>query len=100
MVFGFLVIPVVSSLLYLSTIIRNKRLEKSKLLAVMSGMSYQFFLAQLFLWNLTAKILNVFRVDGNMERIFTSFLLCVLLSFTVWRFYDKPIREMLKKRLL
>lgn len=98
-VFGYLPIPVVCMVLYVSTIVRWQRLENSKVLSALSGMSYQFFLAQLFLWSLTAKTLTIIHMDGNIARIVMSFILCTFISFVTWRFYDKPVRKVLKKRL-
>ncbi len=86
--------------LFLSAVIRSEWLEKNKLLSIFSGMSYQFFLAQLFLWTLSAKVIGLLGIEGNLIKLIVSFLLCVILSFVVWKYYDKPIRKVLSKRFL
>lgn len=98
-VFGYFVIPVVLVILYVSTVVNWPFMENNKVLSILSGMSYQFFLAQLFLWNLTASVLAIIHLDGNIAKIVTSFILCMLMAFVTWRFYDRPVRKMLRKRM-
>ena len=101
MVFGYLVIPGVLFFLLAASHLRLVKLENSKILSALSGMSYQFFLTQLFLWNLTSWLIGVLHInDGNVQRIGLSFILCALISFVVWRFYDRPVRKALARRLL
>ncbi len=99
MVFGYLPIPAIMLALWLASYLRCGMLEKSRLLSVLSGMSYQFFLMQLFLWKLTTGVLSLIRLSGNAAKITVSLILCTAISFLVWRFYDKPVRGFLNKRL-
>ena len=100
-VFQYLVIPVILLLLVASVYLRCESLENSSILSMVSGMTYQFFLMQLFLWNLTAWVFEVFRMAGsNTERICVSLILCTVVSLLIWKFYDKPVKNLLKKRLL
>ena len=64
-----------------------------KLLAAFSGIAYQFFLAQLFLWRLSSYVLSLLSLRGNIEKISISFILCTAISFLVQKFYDKPCRK-------
>ena len=80
--------------------LRCYRLENSKLLIALSGMSYQFFLVQLFLWKMTAYILGIMGLTGNKAKIILSFLLCTGVSFMIWKFYDKPVRRILIRKML
>ena len=95
MVFGYSVNPVVLCILWLSMQTRSDRLENSKILSAISGMTYQFFLVQLFLWELSSWVLAQLERSGNIEKIGISFALCTLISYIVWRFYDKPIKKAL-----
>lgn len=95
MVFGYSVNPVVLCILWLSMQARSDRLENSKILSAISGMTYQFFLVQLFLWELSSWVLAQLERSGNIEKIGISFALCTLISYIVWRFYDKPIKKAL-----
>lgn len=100
LIFGYFVVPIILMVLYISNIIRSTYLENNRILSMLSGMSYQFFLAQLFLWNLTSKILTILHMNGNIIKIVISFILCLFISFVTWKFYDKPVRKVLNKKLL
>lgn len=99
-VYGYLVIPAVFLILLISSLVRSRLLENSRVLSVLSGISYQFFLAQLFLWKLTSWVLGMLGLGGNRAKLGVSLVLCTLLSYTVWRFYDKPVRKFLSRKLL
>lgn len=99
-VYGYLVNPAVLLILLVSSLVRSRRLENSRVLSVLSGISYQFFLAQLFLWKLTAWVLGMLGLGGNRFKIGMSLVLCTLLSLVVWRVYDKPVRKALSRKLL
>ena len=100
MVLSYLVIPVVLILFLVSSILHWEIIEKSKILSALSGMSYQFFLMQLFLWDLTAVVLGVLNLSDNAIKIVTSFVLCTVLSYIVFRFIDKPVRKSLTRKLI
>ncbi len=95
--FVYLVVPVILMFLLMSMITRVSILEKSRLLSVLSGVAYQFFLMQLFLWPLSTKAMSILKLEGNMAKIVISFLLCLTSSYALWRFFDKPVRVMLLK---
>ena len=100
MAFAYLTIPFVLLILYTSTLFSLRALEKNKVLATLSGMSYQFFLAQLFIWKLTGWMLKLLQLHGNIAKLMASFILCICLSFITWKFYDKPIRKVLSVKLI
>ncbi len=100
MFFRYLVTPIICVLLLASAFVRIKVLEKSRLLGVMSGISYQFFLMQLFLWVISAKVMIWLGIESNQGKIVLSLLLCIILSYLVWHVYDKPIRKYLNKIFL
>ena len=95
----FFPIPVILIILLLSTKIFCERLENSKVLSTFSGMSYQFFLAQIFLWKITDELLHLFGLKGNLFKIFGSLGLCTLISYLVYKFYDKPVKKFLNRKL-
>ena len=94
-IFGYLSIPIILVFLVFASTLRCKCLERSKTISILSGMSYQFFLTQLFLWEITSWLLKMLNIDGNIAKILGSFTICILISFAVWRFFDKPIRRLL-----
>lgn len=96
--FGYMVTPVVLAVLLVSSRLHSPMLENNKILFMLSGMSYQFFLTQHFLWLISAGVLEIVNSsDNNVVKIVTSFVLCFVISFLVYRFYDKPIKNALKK---
>ena len=95
MVFTYLPTPVILVALFLACRLRSRYLENSKTLSVMSGITYQFFLMQLFLWKLSAWVLEFFHVYGNKTKIFSSLCLCTLISWFIRQYYDKPIKKLL-----
>lgn len=99
MLYGYLVIPIVLVVLFVATLIPSPKLEKSKILAALSGMSYQFFLVQLFLWDLSTWVLQQINMNGNIAKFTISFILCTSISFIIWKYYDKPIRRLLNRRI-
>ena len=99
MLYGYLVIPIVLVVLFVATLIPSPKLEKSKILAALSGMSYQFFLVQLFLWDLSTWVLQQINMNGNTAKFTISFILCTSISFIIWKYYDKPIRRLLNRRI-
>ena len=70
LVFGYMVIPGILSVLSAASCVRGKRIENSKLLSVLSGMSYQFFLAQLFLWKITGGAIGGVRYQWKYGKNF------------------------------
>lgn len=100
LLYSYMPVPIILILLLLACRIRCERLEKSRILSVLSGMSYQFFLTQMFLWNISSRILKLIHRKGNNAKITVSLCVCTIISFLVWRFVDRPIKAMLQKRLL
>ena len=92
-------IPVIAMILYLSTIVpQSERLEKSKILRTLSGMTYQFFLIQLVLWDVSTWVLNLLGTNSNNVKKTVSFSICVILSYVIYRFFDMPIRNIYRNR--
>ena len=100
LVFGYLVIPVILLLLFASFVLRAQIFGNSRIISTLSGMSYQFFLMQLFLWDATTIVLKLFHLSGNKAKILVSFIICTLCAFIIYQFYDKPVRSILKKRII
>ena len=100
-VFTFFPVPGILIGLWISATAHCDFFENNKIISMLSAISYQFFLMQLFLWKLSAFVLKVMGVeDINVIKLVVSFVLCLTLSYLVWRLYDKPIRGFLSKKLL
>lgn len=94
----FFAVPSILIALLIASRLRSEYFEKNRLVSAFSGMSYQFFLVQLFLWNITDLIVKPLGIKGNAEKLMISFSLCTIISYIVWRFYDKPIRKILSSK--
>ncbi len=100
MYYSYFVIPIILVAFLIGSVLQCQVLEKSKILSALSGMSYQFFLMQLFLWDLTSVVLGALNISGNVAKIVTSFVLCTVVSYTIYRFFDRPARKWLAKKLI
>ncbi len=93
-------LPLLSIIMFTSYNIRCQTLEKSKMLAYMSKISYYFYLLQLFLWKVSATVLVNLGLSGNLHKICVSFVCCVILAVMNYEVFDKPIQKLLSKKIL
>ncbi len=91
----YLPLPCIAFVLVLSTVIL---LRGNRVISTLSAMSYHFYLVQMILWNLSALILSTLGLSGNIWKITVSFLACTIISFIMYRFFDKPIKSFFIKR--
>lgn len=90
-------IPGVSVILMLS---RSIKWKGNKVISILSGMSYHFFLVQLILWDVSSKVLDVFGASGNKVKIAVSLVCCTVISFLMYMCFDKPIKKIAMKALM
>ncbi len=101
LVTDYLLIPLVSLMLFVASGLKSIHIENSKVLSALSGMTYPFYMVQLFLWDITNLILEGLRIEeSNTMKICMSFAICIIIAFLVWRFYEKPLRKLLKRKFL
>lgn len=101
MMVDYLYLPAIIFLMYISSRVSCKFLEKNKVFLALSGMTYEFYLIQTFLWRISSRVIELLKLKGNnLEKIVVSFLLGLGCSFVVWKFYDMPIKKLLKKYAL
>lgn len=84
--------------------LRIKVIENNKLIKMpfeyLSGIAYEFFLAQFFTWKISGYILEILRINRNLYRIMISFIVCLILATLLHYLFTKPISDFVKKRFI
>lgn len=75
-------------------------LTKSKLIKYAGSLTFYFFILQVFLWRLSAKVCGLTRFESNKGKLLVSFVLCVALSIICKELFDKHAQKYLKNKLL
>ncbi len=89
-------IPLIMILLLLSSLVRSNKFENSRVLKLLSGITYQFYLMQLFLWKATQMVLDAFGLSGNKFKILVSFVICTSGAFLIY-YTDKGIVRLIHR---
>ncbi len=74
-------------------------IEKSRLLHYACDVSYAFFLAQFFAWDITMVVINMIGNDSNVVKILISFMICLICAVLLHEIIEKPMKRMLNNRL-
>ncbi|STO00901.1 Uncharacterised protein [[Eubacterium] infirmum] len=75
-------------------------LTKSKLIKYVGSLTYYFFILQVFLWRLSAKVCGFAGLESNKGKLLVSFVLCVAMSIMCKELFDKHAQKYLRKKLL
>ena len=75
-------------------------LTKSKLIKYAGSLTFYFFILQVFLWRLSAKVCGLTGFESNKGKLLVSFVLCVALSIICKELFDKHAQKYLKNKLL
>lgn len=86
--------------LIVSYYVRPKKLTQNRFIRYASGLSFYFFIIQAFLWNIAEPICVLSGLTNNKWKILISFSLCVILSVMINELFDKPVKKLLKRKLL
>lgn len=86
MLYNFISLPLFILMIISCSGVKFEGYRLNKVLEFLSGVSYMFFLSQLFIFDLTKNILVVIKKDTNLLRICISLFLCLLLSFVLHKF--------------
>ena len=101
---SFVIVPAYYYMISLAMLISIKfkpdLLTKSKLIKYAGGLTYYFFILQVFLWRLSDKVCRLTGLESNKGKLLVSFVLCVVLSILCKELYDKHAQKFLKKKLL
>lgn len=97
--YNFLRHPLLSVFMLSACMIRIKALERCKLLRYASTVTYEFFLIQLFVWKITAFVIDILKMPNrNISRMLVSFIIAVLLSCFLHEIYQKPLAKLFTKK--
>lgn len=99
-----IIVPIYYFLISLAMLIsirfKPQMLTKNRLIQYASSLSYYFFILQVFLWDLSAKLCSLTGWESNTGKLVISFTLCVILSIICMEFFDKHAKNILKKKLV
>lgn len=79
---------------------KPRLLTKSKLIKYAGSLTFYFFILQVFLWRLSAKVCGLTGLESNKGKLLVSFVLCVALSIICKELFDKHAQKYLKNKLL
>ena len=79
---------------------KPRLLTKSKLIKYAGSLTFYFFILQVFLWRLSAKVCGLTGFESNKGKLLFSFVLCVALSIICKELFDKHAQKYLKNKLL
>ena len=79
---------------------KPRLLTKSKLIKYAGSLTFYFFILQVFLWRLSAKVCGLTGFESNKGKLLVSFVLCVVLSIICKELFDKHAQKYLKNKLL
>lgn len=79
---------------------KPRLLTKSKLVKYAGSLTFYFFILQVFLWRLSAKVCGLTGFESNKGKLLVSFVLCVALSIICKELFDKHAQKYLKNKLL
>lgn len=79
---------------------KPRLLTKSELIKYAGSLTFYFFILQVFLWRLSAKVCGLTGFESNKGKLLVSFVLCVALSIICKELFDKHAQKYLKNKLL
>lgn len=71
-----------------------------KIIGYLSSISYAFFMAQFFVWEMTIFIINKFDIASNFFRGAIAFTICTIIAILLHECIEKPVGKVLKKSLI
>ncbi len=74
-----------------------RSLQDSQVIPFLSRISYAFFMAQFFVWDIGDYALSYFGAESNLLRITAAFIICALLSLVFHFGIEKPVGRLLGK---
>jgi len=90
------IIAIPCSAIFLFTLAKVE-LKPLNIVIYVSNLSYSFFLAQLFIWNIMRAITEYVKLSDNIIRILSSFIICLILAIVLYEGIEKPIKVAIKK---
>lgn len=101
--YNFLTVPLFMLIYYFGMNINNvcfDALFEARLMKYLSKISYIFFLAQFFTWDIYNFLVSKGIYFNNLTGFLTSFLICMFITILMYEFMAKPLSLLLKKTAL
>jgi peptidoglycan/LPS O-acetylase OafA/YrhL len=99
MLYSWICLPIFILMLPSLAGVDFKRIQNSKLVSYLSAISYDFFLAQFFVWSIMKKIVAITGINNNVFNILVSLLVCVLIAMVIHEIIEKPSKKVLMKMI-
>ena len=97
MLYNWVALPMFILLLISFHEFQSDRLKNSKILKYLCDISYVFFFAQFFTWDVTKFILRIIGYENNILKIVISFIMCIFISILLHECMEKPVTKFLKR---
>ena len=98
--YNWIVLPAFMVMFIPLTTIKFDFLANSRVLKYACKISFAFFLAQYYTWRICKLLFGQMGWDSNLLRITISFIVSVLISVLLHECIEKPISNLLRKKLL
>ena len=93
MTYDMICLPIFMMMIFTLSGVSSERLEKSKVLQYMSNISYVFFLAQFFAFEISWLVIKGFNWWHNLGNIWLSIVICIVVAILLHEFVEKPLKK-------
>jgi len=100
MLYDWIVLPAFVMIIMSSGKLNFSKISRNKTILYLSAISYDFFLAQFFLWDISRWIFRNCCIESNLLKITISLALCFAIAICMHEFIEKPVGRWLKLKLL
>lgn len=94
MFYSSLVNPIFMIILFGLSGVKCDVLSKSRILKYCSGISYTFFLSQLFSNEISKKIILKYSITSNVSIIILGWTTCIIIALILHEIFEKPIKKL------
>lgn len=101
MMYNYIVFPGFVILLFSLGYINYPLFEKSRLTALLSTISYAFYMSQFFCWTICIVMLKyVIVIDNNVIRVVLAFVICSIIALGLYYIIEKPVKKYLVNKYI
>lgn len=99
MLYSYLALPLFSLMIVTLAGSNTLIFAKSNIIQYMSEISFEFFLAQMFLWSISREIIALLGFDGNLHKIIVSLTVCSLIAVSLHELVQKRLKKILNSKI-
>jgi peptidoglycan/LPS O-acetylase OafA/YrhL len=100
MIYNIVALPCFVAIVFSGAGIETKIFNSSRLVKYAISISYVFFFAQLYTWDITTAIVTVLDIDTNILRIILSFVLCTIIAIIMHGIIEKPLKKVMLQKIM